>query len=838
MSITLDSTTWAEYSAQTLASSRANLIRDALTAPVTITAFRAQQGGPVTIGSGTMAEPWCSASGSTITIGEVNATKFTVATTTLLDGSCYLRFTGANGRYLQGGLGGPTAGSDFTSTQATLIATAKATIGTISFAVSGAADPAPAGAPVLITPVSISKWRGGTPSNVGDVAIVNYALWQDQYPLVMSGTIGPGNVPGEFQFYLGPSASSVPNLYALEPYFLTFSGMKASPGQWSQITAYNATTKVATVGWWPGEGTDPVGDRLPPIGRTWKLFHDYPIQRQFRWYRNGVLIPGVRADVYTMQNADAGKTVTVKEIAGFIPATTNAGTRAYPTVTSESISAGIAVNAGSADPDLIGADDFQYVGSFLVGTSYPNASGFFVETNVRGVSVLPPSRSVSGQRSLLLTGRFAGTFVQMTIPPDSQLGTPATVPNWYNLNFSTLTHPAQGPSAPGMSSMAYDRAIPDGLDPNNGTVTSRTQRIPGTNKFLFTIFNPYSGQPVAYTYRADLNFNPASIEGPVIICDPVKGPNARAFAGGSCEIPASLRTALGGNIIVANPASSIVSNNSDGPALLAFDTANFDAALAKAETGIARGGSLSTIQLAASAAGTTSNYYDGFFVQTSTNTQSVKVASYNPATKTITTLTGDFGFFVAPTNGVTYKLIPPLIGDAFVFHPLYSFETVNSGEVSPIYNNSNGMGSAVLPSGTRSALVMGFGPQGPYIYGANGAPDNDQVMRGYDPNNPSGQGQHQSVSAEEAGFKVWAYDTDDLAAVRAGTLSINDILPYGVFKIANPYDEQGLKTGISPQAYAYDQETRRLYIVQTMPNSSATPICHVYSITSASTEVI
>jgi hypothetical protein len=666
------------------------------------------------------------------------------------------------------------------------------------------------------------------PVNVGSVLTVNYATWVDQYPIELTGTVGVGDNPADYQLYLGASASSTPNIYADGYWYLTYNTMSSSPAN-SLITAYNSTTKIATVAW-------ASADKNPSVGSTWKLFNRIPVQRQFRWYRDGVLIPNVYADVYTVQNADAGKTITVQEIAGFVPPSTTAAL--IPTVTSSSTSAGMAVNSGSTGSGLVGADDFVYVGSFRIPSTYQNSTGYYCESSVKGISVIPPAYSYNGQRVLLMTGLTNGTFAQLQIPADGSLGNPTTYPNWQNLPYATMIFPAQGSTNPGMSNVAVGRGISDGLDPANGTFTSRAQHISGTTKFLFTIYNPYSYQGTAYTYRADLNFNPATVEGPVITVQPSKVNNARAYAGGACKIPSALQASLGGDLIVSNPQSSIVSANSDGPALFTFSSAGFDAAYANTETGVARAGSSTTIQLAATATGTTSSYYDGFWVKTADNVESLAVSSYNPTTKTITINSNIHGFIPAPANGTSYTLIPPLIGSALAFYTVDQFQPTIAGVSNPIYTNANAIVHAVLPSGTTSVLCFGSGPQGVFLYGVNNKPDNSQLMRIYDPNNPSGTGQHQSCSAEDAGFKAWAYDTNTLLQVKAGTITVGAVQPYGIFKVFNPYGNLGLPTGSSVQSFAYDQETRRLYIVQTFQGGSAPAVCHVYTITSATSENI
>ena len=76
MTIRLDATTETEYRALTTAAARASAVVAALVDPVTVTVYN---DADEAMGDGTMAAPWATASGATITIGELS--EFAVTTT-------------------------------------------------------------------------------------------------------------------------------------------------------------------------------------------------------------------------------------------------------------------------------------------------------------------------------------------------------------------------------------------------------------------------------------------------------------------------------------------------------------------------------------------------------------------------------------------------------------------------------------------------------------------------------------------------------------------------------------------------------------------------------------
>jgi hypothetical protein len=120
-------------------------------------------------------------------------------------------------------------------------------------------------------------------------------------------------------------------------------------------------------------------------------------------------------------------------------------------------------------------------------------------------------------------------------------------------------------------------------------------------------------------------------------------------------------------------------------------------------------------------------------------------------------------------------------------------------------------GMAVI-AGSRTVLYFGNNGMGPYCYGIGTA---DPALAGtttpegehfcYDPT-AQAKGQH----AYPYRYQVWAYDLNDLAAVKAGTKQPWEIVPYGVWPITFPTPSPRTVLG----GVAYDAERQIVYVAQ------------------------
>jgi hypothetical protein len=141
------------------------------------------------------------------------------------------------------------------------------------------------------------------------------------------------------------------------------------------------------------------------------------------------------------------------------------------------------------------------------------------------------------------------------------------------------------------------------------------------------------------------------------------------------------------------------------------------------------------------------------------------------------------------------------------------------------------MAGVALPAGTRTALFVGRNGLGAFCYG-EGTSDEARAKEKrsggetfcYDPVN-SDKSQH----AYPYTYQFWAYDLNDLAAVRAGAKRPWDIQPYGVWPFDLPIDEPGKRLG----GVAYDPDHRRLYISQLGADRDGyayRPLIHVFEL--------
>ena len=142
-------------------------------------------------------------------------------------------------------------------------------------------------------------------------------------------------------------------------------------------------------------------------------------------------------------------------------------------------------------------------------------------------------------------------------------------------------------------------------------------------------------------------------------------------------------------------------------------------------------------------------------------------------------------------------------------HPLANPDTQNEW-----FSRADQLGGAFFVPGSRSLLFVGMHGMGVPCYGSGtanqadaGTVGPDGMMRCYDPLNGS-QGEHVYPYRGQ----VWAYDVDDLLAVRHGDRAPWDVKPYAVWALP----------GVSQEAYrvrrggvAFNPATGALYVTET-----------------------
>lgn len=146
----------------------------------------------------------------------------------------------------------------------------------------------------------------------------------------------------------------------------------------------------------------------------------------------------------------------------------------------------------------------------------------------------------------------------------------------------------------------------------------------------------------------------------------------------------------------------------------------------------------------------------------------------------------------------------------------------------PYQDGSTRSHGAIWPDNTRSVLVFGMKGLGSYCYGTGtsdgnlaGTDDGTGAGLCYDPTYLSTHGDH----AWPYTAFVWAYDANDLAAVKAGTKNAWDVVPYTGWAFSTWHDDlNSQQVGV-----AWDPNTRRAYVGR-LVTGTGDMIVFVYSV--------
>ena len=139
---------------------------------------------------------------------------------------------------------------------------------------------------------------------------------------------------------------------------------------------------------------------------------------------------------------------------------------------------------------------------------------------------------------------------------------------------------------------------------------------------------------------------------------------------------------------------------------------------------------------------------------------------------------------------------------------------------NPTYGAATLMGGFAVIAGTRTVLYVGTNGLGPHCYG-DGTADKakaDGVHLCFDPTT-SDKGSHSYPYR----FQVWAYDLNDLAAVKAGKKKPWDAKPYGVWPLTFPMDAIVVIGGVG-----YDPQRQILYVSQKKADGGGVPVMHAF----------
>ena len=150
---------------------------------------------------------------------------------------------------------------------------------------------------------------------------------------------------------------------------------------------------------------------------------------------------------------------------------------------------------------------------------------------------------------------------------------------------------------------------------------------------------------------------------------------------------------------------------------------------------------------------------------------------------------------------------------------------------NPTYGATTMIQALTVIAGSRTMLYLGSNGMGPHCYGngsankaLHGTKGTDGATVCYDPTNNS-KGSH----AYPYRSQIWAYDLNDLAAVKAGKKKPWQVEPYGVWPLTFPTSESSMRLG----GVGYDAERQIIYVAQLGADSERQanrPVMHAFQI--------
>jgi hypothetical protein len=154
-------------------------------------------------------------------------------------------------------------------------------------------------------------------------------------------------------------------------------------------------------------------------------------------------------------------------------------------------------------------------------------------------------------------------------------------------------------------------------------------------------------------------------------------------------------------------------------------------------------------------------------------------------------------------------LVDPVPGITVLYYPL-SHPLAPEATQNTLFNLATQLKGVAFPSGSRSVLFFGRQGTGPYCYGT-GSECSDPV--------DGSKGTH----AYPYVHQVWAYDANELVAVKNGQKQQWDLHPYATWQLSD-MDSAGSAT---VSGATYDPASRRVFITE---GYGDVPVVHVYQV--------
>ena len=139
--------------------------------------------------------------------------------------------------------------------------------------------------------------------------------------------------------------------------------------------------------------------------------------------------------------------------------------------------------------------------------------------------------------------------------------------------------------------------------------------------------------------------------------------------------------------------------------------------------------------------------------------------------------------------------------------------TYGASGSNPVFNGTTRITGIFFPPGTASVLFFGSTGTGNYCYG-------EASTCGDPTNNWKGEHAYPYVAY------IWAYNANDLAAVRAGTKQPYEVTPYATWQLG---EFTGMGADFSTGGAAFDPATGRVYFSQ-IGADGALPLIRVYKV--------
>jgi hypothetical protein len=225
-------------------------------------------------------------------------------------------------------------------------------------------------------------------------------------------------------------------------------------------------------------------------------------------------------------------------------------------------------------------------------------------------------------------------------------------------------------------------------------------------------------------------------------------------------------------------------------------------------------------------------FVDGYFAQVPAEWQSILGGPVLTGQCCVSVISrSSFGPAVFTIDPTQLGSVNPLPANPLVYYP-QSNPLADYTATSPYFNGATRMGGVAMPAGSRSVLFIGRHGPGAFCYGEGtdnqslvGQPTGDGAAWCYDPAD-SAKGTH----AYPYSAYVWAYDANDLAAVRNGSKSPWNVVPYGVWPLDLPAGHSSSKMlgGVG-----YDSARQLLYVSEIngdWDGVCARPLVHVFKL--------